>query len=66
MDSPVSFNNPYYYEQKWGKKYEYVLAFSANGIEDVTRGYTEQWQMVQKRREKKDKAEMFKKIYLNT
>jgi len=42
LDSPVSFNNPYYYEQKWGKKYEYVLAFSANGIEDVTRGYTEQ------------------------
>ncbi|MGE5634685.1 MAG: transglutaminase domain-containing protein [Deltaproteobacteria bacterium] len=65
LDNPFSFNNPYYYEQNWGKKYEYVLAFSANGIEDVTRGYTEQWQMVQKRRGKKDKTETFKRIYLS-
>lgn len=64
LDNSVSFNNPYYYEQNWGKKYEYVLAFSANGIEDVTKDYTEQWQMVQKRRGKKDKVEVFKRIYL--
>jgi hypothetical protein len=38
---PVSLNHPYYYEQNWGKKYEYVLAFSENGgMEDVTKIYT--------------------------
>jgi len=63
LDYPISFNNPHYYEQNWGKKYEYVLAFSASGLEDVTRGYTEQWHLVQKRRGKKDRAELFKKIY---
>ena len=36
LEYPVSFNHPYYYEQNWGKKYKNVLAFSANGLEDVT------------------------------
>ncbi|MDW0137212.1 MAG: hypothetical protein QOK70_05470, partial [Nitrososphaeraceae archaeon] len=56
-------DHPYYYEQNWGKKYEYVLAFSANSIEDVTTHYTQQWLKVQKRRGKKDKIEEFKEIY---
>ena len=63
LDYPISFNHPHYYEQNWGKKYEYVLAFSANGLEDVTKYYTEQWHMVQKRRGKKDKVEKLKAIY---
>ena len=63
LDYPISFNHPYYYEQNWGKKYEYVLAFSPNCIEDVTIHYTEQWPMVQKRRGKIDKIEEFKEIY---
>ena len=63
LDNPISFDHPYYYEQNWGKKYEYVLAFSANTIEDVTTHYTQQWPMVQKRRGKKDKVEEFKEIY---
>ena len=57
MDStlayPISLNHPYYYEQNWGKKYEYVLAFS-NGerVEDVTQRYTEDWDAVTHRRKK--------------
>ncbi|HEX2305715.1 MAG TPA: transglutaminase domain-containing protein [Nitrososphaeraceae archaeon] len=66
LDYPISFNHPYYYEQNWGKKYEYVLAFSANSLEDVTTRYTQQWLMVQKRRGKKDKVEEFKEIYYRT
>ena len=26
---PISVNHPHYYEQNWGKKYEYLLAFSS-------------------------------------
>ena len=38
---PISVNHPYYYEQNWGKKYEYVLAFSNGGrVEDVTQVHT--------------------------
>jgi peptide-N4-(N-acetyl-beta-glucosaminyl)asparagine amidase len=37
---PISLNHPYYYEQNWEKKYEYVLAFSAEK-EDVTQRYTQ-------------------------
>jgi peptide-N4-(N-acetyl-beta-glucosaminyl)asparagine amidase len=40
---PISFDHPYYYEQNWNKKYTYVLAFSSNGLEDVTQRYTQQW-----------------------
>jgi hypothetical protein len=32
---PISVNHPYYYEQNWGKKYEYVLAFSSGGRVEV-------------------------------
>jgi len=63
LDYPISFDHPYYYEQNWEKKYEYVLAFSANSIEDVTTRYAQQWLIVQKRRGKKDKIEEFKEIY---
>jgi peptide-N4-(N-acetyl-beta-glucosaminyl)asparagine amidase len=60
---PISFDHPHYYEQNWGKKYEYVLAFSANDLEDVTKRYTEHWPIVQKRRGKKDKVDELKEIY---
>ena len=63
LSYPISYNHPYYYEQNWGKEYEYILAFSPNSIEDVTTWYTEKLQMVQKRRGKKDKMDLLKKIY---
>jgi peptide-N4-(N-acetyl-beta-glucosaminyl)asparagine amidase len=68
LEYPISFSHPHYYEQNWGKKYSYVLAFSANGLEDVTQTYTQQWNnIVQQRRgggRKKDsKVEEFAKIY---
>ncbi|MBV9178713.1 MAG: hypothetical protein JO327_02210 [Nitrososphaeraceae archaeon] len=50
---PISLNHPYYYEGNWGKKYEYVLAFSADKMEDVTQRYTQHWETLQQRRQKK-------------
>ena len=64
LNYPISFNHPHYYEQNWGKEYEYILAFSANNIEDVTKNYTEKWQIIQKRRRKNDKIDVLKKMYL--
>jgi peptide-N4-(N-acetyl-beta-glucosaminyl)asparagine amidase len=52
---PISFDHPYYYEQNWDKKYTYVLAFSSNGLEDVTQRYTQQWDIVQLRRKEHKK-----------
>jgi hypothetical protein len=67
MDStlayPISVNHPYYYEQNWGKKYEYVLAFSSGGrAEDVTQRYTQNFDAIKQRR-KKNKSIM-KKLFL--
>ena len=64
LNYPISFNHPYYYEQNWGKQYEYVLAFSFNSLHDVTRYYTKKWNKVKKRRGKKDEMERLTKIYL--
>ena len=66
LDYPISFDHPHYYEQNWGKNYEYVLAFSANSVEDVTTRYTQQWPRVQKRRGRKDKMEKLREIYYRT
>jgi peptide-N4-(N-acetyl-beta-glucosaminyl)asparagine amidase len=66
LDYPISFNHPYYYEQNWDKKYSYVLAFSANSLEDVTKRYTQQWDLVQLRRKRyksSAKAEEYANIY---
>jgi peptide-N4-(N-acetyl-beta-glucosaminyl)asparagine amidase len=64
---PISFNHPHYYEQNWNKKYEYIIAFSANSIEDVTRRYTEKWdsEVLTRRTENKTdrKIDAFTKIY---
>ena len=63
LQYPISFNHPFYYEQNWGKEYEYVLAFSFNRIHDVTRYYTKNWNKVKKRRKEKDKTGILTKIY---
>jgi peptide-N4-(N-acetyl-beta-glucosaminyl)asparagine amidase len=50
---PISLDHPYYYEQNWGKKYKYILAFSGGGIvENVTQKYTKDWDAVLQRRPK--------------
>jgi len=51
LEYPISLDHPHYYEQNWGKKYEYVLAFSNNMVEDVTHRYTQNLDAVIKRRE---------------
>jgi hypothetical protein len=68
MDStlayPISVNHPYYYEQNWGKRYEYILAFSTGGrVEDVTQRYTQDFDAIKQRR-KKNKSSM-KKLFLD-
>jgi hypothetical protein len=67
LDYPISFNHPYYYEQNWDKKYSYVLAFSSNSLEDVTKKYTQQWDIVQLRRKngarsEKEYADIYSRI----
>jgi peptide-N4-(N-acetyl-beta-glucosaminyl)asparagine amidase len=64
LDYPISLNHPYYYEENWRKEYEYVLAFSADRVEDATQRYTLQWEAIQQRRLKNKKNAMdFQKVY---
>jgi hypothetical protein len=64
LDYPISLNHSYYYEENWGKEYQYVLAFIANEVEDVTKTYTQKWETIQQRRLKnKNKAIDFPKLY---
>jgi peptide-N4-(N-acetyl-beta-glucosaminyl)asparagine amidase len=64
LDYPISLNHPYYYEENWRKEYEYVLAFSADKIEDVTQRYTLQWEAIEQRRLKTKKNTIdFPKVY---
>ncbi len=60
---PVSLNHPYHYEQNWAKQYEYVLAFTADMVEDVTQTYTLKWEAIKQRRLKKRKEIDFIKDY---
>jgi peptide-N4-(N-acetyl-beta-glucosaminyl)asparagine amidase len=65
LDYPISFNNPYYYEKNWEKKYNFVLAFSDTTVEDVTFSYSKEWNNIQQQRRFKQKFNMdnFKRIY---
>ena len=63
LEYPLSLDHPHYYEQNWGKKYEYVLAFSNDRVEDVTQTYTQNWDAVIKRRE--EKAILFQRSFSN-
>lgn len=63
LEFPISLNHPHYYEQNWGKKFRYVLAFSHDSLEDVTMIYSEQQDNILKRRNHKNAIGEFKKIY---
>ena len=63
LEFPISLKHPHYYEQNWGKKYRYVLAFSSDNLEDVTMRYSEEWNNVLKRRDQKNVLRDFTKIY---
>ena len=64
LDYPISLNHPHYYEENWRKEYQYVLAFTADKIEDVTKTYTQKWETVHQRRLKnKNNAIDFPKLY---
>ncbi len=57
LDYPISLNHPHHYEDNWAKEYEYVLAFTADKVEDVTQRYTLKWESIRKRRLKKRRGE---------
>jgi hypothetical protein len=64
LNYPISLNHPYYYEENWGKEYQYVLAFTADKVEDVTKTYTLKWETILQRRLKnKNNAVDFPKVY---
>jgi peptide-N4-(N-acetyl-beta-glucosaminyl)asparagine amidase len=63
LDYPISLNHPHYYEENWAKEYEYVLAFTAGKVEDVTQTYTLKWEAIQQRRLKKGNPPDFPKVY---
>jgi|SRR5215831_16149674 len=63
LEFPISLDHPQYYEQNWGKKYKYILAFSTDSLEDVTMKYSEQPDKVLKRRDQKNVMCEFTKIY---
>jgi Transglutaminase-like superfamily len=64
LDYPISLNHPHYYEESWRKEYQYVLAFTADKIEDVTKTYTQKWETLQQRRLKnKNNVLDFPKLY---
>ncbi|MDQ3852959.1 MAG: hypothetical protein M3299_09010 [Thermoproteota archaeon] len=63
LDYPISLNHPYHYEENWAKEYEYVLAFTADKVEDVTQIYTLKWEAIQQRRLKKKNEIDFSKVY---
>ena len=68
LDYPISLNHPHYYEENWEKEYEYVLAFSADKVEDVTQRYTLQWEAstaTKTEKQKECKCRLSKSIFRN-
>jgi peptide-N4-(N-acetyl-beta-glucosaminyl)asparagine amidase len=64
LDYPISLNHPHYYEENWRKEYQYVLTFTADKVEDVTKTYTQKWETIQQRRLKnKNNVLDFPKLY---
>ncbi|KAJ1701023.1 hypothetical protein LUZ63_000802 [Rhynchospora breviuscula] len=45
-----TYDNPLLYEKGWGKKLNYVIGISKDGVHDVTRRYTRKWHEVLSRR----------------
>jgi peptide-N4-(N-acetyl-beta-glucosaminyl)asparagine amidase len=64
LDFPISLNHSKYYEQNWKKEYRYVLAFTTDKVDDVTKTYTIKWETILQRRLKsKNNSIDFSKLY---
>eukprot|EP00249_Psilotum_nudum_P021566 c28155_g1_i2 orf=70-2052(+) len=46
----ATFDKPLLYEEGWGKKLNYIIALSKDGVYDVTKRYTRHWDEVLRRR----------------
>lgn len=45
-----ALDRPWMYEKGWKKEVQYVLGFAKDGVQDVTRRYTQRWEIVKQRR----------------
>eukprot|EP00963_Diacronema_lutheri_P011499 scaffold1401_cov330-Pavlova_lutheri.AAC.87 len=45
-----ALDRPWMYEKGWKKDVQYVMGFAKDGVQDVTRRYTQQWDVVKQRR----------------
>ncbi len=46
------------YDEGWGKKQSYILAFSIEGAQDVTKGYVQDWESTLQRRQRIGESEL--------
>ncbi|KDQ15812.1 hypothetical protein BOTBODRAFT_107998, partial [Botryobasidium botryosum FD-172 SS1] len=61
MDScEAARDEPLLYDKGWGKKMSYILAFSTDGAEDVTRGYVRDWDETLRRRNRGSEEDLAK------
>ncbi len=65
LEYPISLNHPEYYEKNWGKNYSFILAFSDTYVEDVTKNYTQNLNMVHQKRSKHNSSNInnFNRFY---
>lgn len=54
----AAFDTPLLYDQGWGKKMRYCIAFSLQGATDVTRGYVLDWNACLSRRDEIPEADL--------
>lgn len=46
------------YDKGWGKKQSYILAFSIEGAQDVTKAYVQDWEAALQRRQRIDEGDL--------
>jgi peptide-N4-(N-acetyl-beta-glucosaminyl)asparagine amidase len=65
LEYPISLDHPEYYEKNWKKKYSFILAFSDTNVDDVTKYYSQNLDIVYKRRSKHktNNTSNFKRVY---
>jgi len=58
----TAWDTPLIYEQGWGRNMTFILAYSINGVYDVTRRYVKDWDLIEKRRNKSEVDRMYATI----